>query len=216
MRYLLLTIGMFLICTPLLMQANSMQSDGDQGVVLGVATARNKISHNTQYVTFIEMRILEEINARRMTAGLRPLKQNKVMNTVSRRHSNDLSLSSHVRDDIIHNDLILSAPTITHEGTTFGASHHERLATYGIDAAMSGENIIAQPLIDLILLEDNVILLQESFSLDVLISESVDAWMRSLEHRANILLPEYTHTGIGAAISGQYIIITQVFTQQPL
>ncbi len=46
---------------------------------------------------------------------------------------------------------------------------------------------------------------------DELAKETVEGWMNSLDHRANILTAEYNQTGIGASFVNSYLIITQVF-----
>jgi uncharacterized protein YkwD len=49
-----------------------------------------------------------------------------------------------------------------------------------------------------------------------LVSESVNGWMASPGHRANILNSELDEAGIGAAVVGDYLIITQVFIHRAL
>ena len=77
------------------------------------------------------------------------------------------------------------------DGDSVGA----RLADAGISYRMAGENIawnmgFADP-----------------------VTTAVDGWMNSPGHRANILRPEFTHTGIGVAVTAQNAYyFTQVFT----
>ncbi|MBC8140743.1 MAG: CAP domain-containing protein, partial [Armatimonadetes bacterium] len=47
------------------------------------------------------------------------------------------------------------------------------------------------------------------------VETAVAGWMKSTGHRDNILLAEYTETGIGVCIKGKEIYITQVFGNPP-
>ncbi|MBW6514458.1 MAG: CAP domain-containing protein [Candidatus Syntrophosphaera sp.] len=42
-------------------------------------------------------------------------------------------------------------------------------------------------------------------------AQIVNGWMNSAEHRANLLQPEYTHTGIGIFLMGNKLYTTQVY-----
>ena len=47
------------------------------------------------------------------------------------------------------------------------------------------------------------------------VQTAVDGWMKSKAHRDNVLLAEYTETGIGVCIEGDAIYFTQVFGNPP-
>ncbi len=47
------------------------------------------------------------------------------------------------------------------------------------------------------------------------VETAVTGWMKSTGHRENILLAEYTETGIGVCIKGDAIYFTQVFGNPP-
>lgn len=215
MHYPLLVAGLFIIFTPLLMQAQKSQETDDslRGVVLGASITKNAVSVDP-YVLTVESRILEAINNIRRAEGLSELQDQSVISIISRRHSNELASFVNNQSENQSDDDVIASPPITHTGATFGQSHQERLEHYGVASIVSGENIIGQPLIDTILFADDRIISEKALPLERIIRDSVDAWMQSPQHRANILLPEYTHTGIGAVISGQHIIITQVFVQR--
>lgn len=216
MRYLLLIIGFFTLSVPLLVQMHGGEkvAASERGVVLGAAVTNYDVTSDP-YSLYIEARILEEINKVRTSHGLDELQRNPVVDVVSRRHSDELAHLPHAQENTLHPVNDTSAPMITHTGATFGLSHNERLETYGVNVEKSGENIIAQPIVDMMFLERDHVILEESLPLNDVIVNGVEAWMNSSEHRANVLLPDYTHTGIGAAISGQHVIVTQVFIQQP-
>lgn len=195
------------------MQAQNTD-ESDPGLVLG-ASSTKQASLSYSYEIYASARLLDEINAVRLAHGLTDLKGDTTMTTVSQRHSDELSRLpyAHVRENYLANTI--PSPIITHTGTTFGTSHRERLETYGITAVTSGENIIAQPLVNSMIMEGDHIVSVDTLPLDVVINDSVQAWMASPEHRANILLPEYTHTGIGAVVRDRHLIITQLFARQP-
>lgn len=216
MYYSFLLVGVFIIFAPLLMQAHSLRhtDSEDQGIVFGVSTTKQADQLNA-YEIYVEARILEEINAIRISHGLDRLELKSGITTASRRHSDELASLPQLEANAADPIQAILTPQITHTGTTFGATHNERIAAYDIQARVSGENIIAQPILDIITLENDLIVSKEPLPLDRVIHESIQAWMASPEHRANILLSDYTHTGIGAVVSGQHVIITQVFVRLP-
>lgn len=52
---------------------------------------------------------------------------------------------------------------------------------------------------------------KEWFEEKDIITRAVESWMNSEGHRANILTPEYTQSGIGIASVNDYLITTQIF-----
>jgi hypothetical protein len=55
---------------------------------------------------------------------------------------------------------------------------------------------------------------QNWFSEEEVVRETVDGWMNSSGHRANILETDFNESGIGIAIVGGYVISTQVFIKK--
>jgi uncharacterized protein YkwD len=51
--------------------------------------------------------------------------------------------------------------------------------------------------------------------IDAFARRTVDGWMGSEEHRANILLPDFDASGIGVVVLGDHAYITQVFRGDP-
>jgi uncharacterized protein YkwD len=49
---------------------------------------------------------------------------------------------------------------------------------------------------------------------DVLAAETIKGWMDSAGHRANLLNEKFDEAGIGIAVAGDYLIITQVFIKR--
>ena len=194
------------------MQAQNT-AESDQGLILGASTVR-QVPQSDSYEIYVAARLFDEINAIRVTHGLEQLENDTLLSTVAYRHSDELSHLPYTALNKQHKKTSTYIPTITHTGNTFGASHRERLETYSITVATSGENIIAQPLVDSMVIKNDHIVSEDFLPLDMVISESVQSWMASPKHRANILLSDYTHTGIGAVVIDQHIIITQVFVQQ--
>src|SRR5262249_35929520 len=56
---------------------------------------------------------------------------------------------------------------------------------------------------------------RKAFDAEAFAKLAVDEWMKSEEHRENILSPDYDRSGIGVAIEGDYGYATQVFHGPP-
>jgi uncharacterized protein YkwD len=123
-----------------------------------------------------EATILQQTNRERMEQGLKPLLPDPRLALVARRHSDEMR-------DLGYFDHVSPTPGL--------ASIRERFRQVFADcAAFSiGENIARRYAMGLY-----------SLSTDS-VSCTVQEWMGSPGHRANILRPEYTHLGVGLSVN---------------
>jgi uncharacterized protein YkwD len=96
-----------------------------------------------------------------------------------------------------HSARMLSARFFGHEDPVYGGLS-VRLAAAGVSYSLCGENVFSEKNYD-----DPVAL-------------AVVEWMYSEGHRRNLLMPEYTHTGVGVAIHPDgTVAVTQQFLTPP-
>jgi len=58
---------------------------------------------------------------------------------------------------------------------------------------------------------ENIMYMEGYYGVDSIAIQTVDGWMKSPGHRANILTPYFQNEGIGVAKSGNEIYVTQNF-----
>lgn len=135
-------------------------------------------------IACIEHLAHEEANRARRLAGLDPLQWSDAFAAVARAHSEDM-----VRRDYVSHD--------TPEGVTFS----ERMDAAGLDCTGArAENIAGAHAVGLEMInESDEIVSVEWLSQGEIGSAPVALWIRSPQHRRNLLNPEHTRHAIGVA-----------------
>ncbi len=137
------------------------------------------------YLPELERAIYRLTNEVRQKHGLSPLTGETSLTGVARAHSADMLHRSY----------------FSHQGLD-GRSPHDRIrAGYPFGLTMSGENIWSGAGYDS----------QDTQRLARII---VDNWLSSPGHRQNLLNPQFTDIGVGAAGRGRDVRATQVFVRQ--
>gem|GEM_PF-376690 len=131
----------------------------------------------------VESRIVALTNDERKKKGLAPLILDVTLREIARGHSDDMI----ARNFFEHvNPDGLSAPARI-------AIHHRQLI-----ALSTGENLFS-------------LMKEDSANVEKIAKETVENWMRSDEHRENILNDKFTHIGVGVSSNGDEIRATQNF-----
>jgi uncharacterized protein YkwD len=133
----------------------------------------------------VEQLIIVLVNAQRQQFGLPALSEDALLASLAKEHS-----ISMVQNNFFSHD--------RYPG--------ERSFSYGqLPGTIRGENIVMIP--------TRQVVPGPYLSLQEVCEWAVSLWMSSSGHRANILEPHYTRTGVGAAFSegGEYLYITQMF-----
>jgi uncharacterized protein YkwD len=177
---------------------------GDVGTIANVNTASTTITMNDSYsiranfledsqsppgisytAADVEQLIIVLVNAQRQQFGLPALSEDPLLTSLAKDHS-----ISMVENNFFSHD--------RYPG--------ERSFSYGqLPGTIRGENIVMIP--------TRQVVPGPYLSLQEVCEWAVSLWMNSPGHRANILEPHYTRTGVGAAFSegGEYLYITQMF-----
>ncbi|MEP0826728.1 MAG: CAP domain-containing protein [Nitrososphaera sp.] len=137
----------------------------------------------------IAMLIHADVNTERMKAGLKQLTYDSALAEIAQKHSEDMIAKNYFDHDspegIDPSDRARAASYNCFKSTHFGIA--ENLVKAGAKYRQYSDDDIAR--------------------------ESVQSWMKSSGHRANILSPNYDREGIGIAFneSGNEAVITQNF-----
>jgi len=59
---------------------------------------------------------------------------------------------------------------------------------------------------------ENLACIENARSNEMVISEAINGWHESPPHRKAMLEPSYTHTGVGVAVKGNKVYVTQLFS----
>jgi uncharacterized protein YkwD len=132
-----------------------------------------------------EALIIVLVNGQRQQSGLPALSEDPLLTSLAREHSISMVVNNFFSHD-------------RYPG--------ERSFSYGqLPGTIRGENIAMIP--------TRQFIPGPYLSLQEVCEWAVSAWMSSAGHRANILGPSYTRTGVGVAFSegGDYLYITQMF-----
>jgi uncharacterized protein YkwD len=143
---------------------------------------------SAQPATTLERRVHDLINAERMKAGVPALTWDERLAAIARRHSADMAARhffNHVNPD---------GDDPTARGRRAGYECRKKLS----------------PTEERIGLAENLYEISGNAPVDVA-RQSVSGWMHSPGHRQNILEKNYRSTGIGVAISGNAVFVTQLF-----
>lgn len=154
----------------------------------------------------LERAIHEETNAEREQRGLAPLVWSDTIAYVARQHSQDMAQKGyfgHINQE---------GMKATQRAAAVGLDFSHRSGQYMIEGL--GENLFATHRY-----EEYVVSEHDSGettykvnwkTMDEMARESIDAWLNSPKHRANLLSRDYVHQGIGAALgSNGTLFVTQ-------
>lgn len=135
----------------------------------------------------LEQRIYELVEAARekIDPKATPLKLDSELTSVARAHSKDMATKHYLGH---------RAP----DGQTSATIIMARDANF---QGLLGENIAAQYYTK-----------EGGIDVDAFAKRFVKTWMKSKTHRQNLAFPEYQRTGVGAAIDGHEVYVTQLFS----
>ena len=165
----------------------------------------------------LEVRIFELINRERAKEKLKPLKMDRALSEIARRHSEDMARRRYF--DHLNPD----GKGPTERGLAAHYKCVKYLAPY-MSAAADGnifqgqyiaeglaENLYQNNLYNRIIISGGSTTYEWN-SADKITRTSVDGWMASHGHRENILNDRYRKTGVGVAIAANdQVLITQLF-----
>ena len=160
------------------------------GLVLAIALFGNpQIS-----IPRLEQKIHALINSERQAKNIKPLVLDEQLSKIAREHSQDMvkrGFFDHVNPD--------------------GKSPRDRVRLAGYNCPKTtGENIFENNLYSRVTITGDR-KTYEWNSLDEIATSTVQGWMSSSGHRHNILSDSYLRTGVGVAIAGEKVYMTQVF-----
>ena len=145
-------------------------------------------------VSDLEQKINVLINSERQARNMKALVLDDHLSQIARAHSQDMvkrAFFSHVNPDV-------KAP-------------RDRIRSAGYSCPKTvGENIFQNNLYSRVTITGDR-KTYEWNSLDEIATSTVQGWMSSSGHRHNILSGSYLRTGVGVAIAGEKVHITQVF-----
>lgn len=135
--------------------------------------------------------VIAGINQQRVSFGLKPLRTANELMQAAQYWSEFMRDSTDTRNAWFRHTF--SAADINDEAAA-GRDIAAKQARFGYSSNGWGENLVAEVASD----PDPV-------------SEAIADWMNSPSHRANILHAGYTDTGVGVALRGPFVLITQEF-----
>jgi uncharacterized protein YkwD len=160
------------------------------GLVLAIALVGNPQVNTAQ----LEQKIHTLINSERRKNNIKPLVLDEQLSNIARAHSQDMAnrhFFEHVNPD--------------------GESPRDRVRLAGYNCPrIVGENIFQNNLYSRVTITGD----RKTYdwnSPDEIATSTVHGWMNSSGHRKNILEVNYVKTGVGIAIAGEKVYITQVF-----
>ena len=157
---------------------------------------------STVRVADLERRVHDLINKERRERKLAPLADDDRLSRVARGHSQDMAkrqFFDHVNPEGLD-------PTARGRR----AGYECRKVRGNIIREGLGENLYQGSLYLRIRIEDGQRFYDWN-SAEKIAKQSVDGWMNSPGHRRNILEARYSRTGVGVAVSGDTVYITQLF-----
>ncbi len=140
-----------------------------------------------KYIQDITTKVHELINQERTSHGLRSLSWNAKLAQASLNHSTDMAKREYFEHD-------------SPEGHDFSW----RYSQVGFNCAVTQGNLIYGG-------GENIMYLDGYYGVDTIASETVESWMNSPGHRANILTSYFQSEGIGVGISYNEVYVTQNF-----
>jgi uncharacterized protein YkwD len=154
----------------------------------------------TEFTDTLESKIHTLVNAERVKHGLKPLKKNTQLGSIARGHSLDMAQ----RDFTAHINPEGLSPTDRAKKAGFKTTiKRGRVTREGV-----GENIYETQSI----MEEDGVKTPYLEKLNTVAKKAITGWMNSPGHRKNILNPDYTMEGTGAAVSKDMKVkVTQMF-----
>ncbi len=176
-------------------------------------TPKPKIAPEPDYNRHImEDLFFTEVNRQRIIRNVEPLTLRKDLTHTARKYSKELATTT--KQDPSY-DPRTAVVELRHIGNSFGRTVIERLHYKDIyDMSRAGENILSIPL-DRSTYDDNGQLLERQWRTPKeVVDDGVRAWILSPKHRKNMLMPSYTHSGIGVYRLDNILVVTQIFITQ--
>jgi uncharacterized protein YkwD len=154
----------------------------------------------------LERLIHRQINRERQRYGLAALKPDELLTEIARNHSRDMAekhFFSHVN---------LQGEDPDDRGKRQGWNRNKQIGPRAWTVGLA-ENIFLSRLYDrVVTTTQNGVVVNREYdwkTQEQIAQSTVQEWMNSPGHRNNILSPEYDRQGIGVAISGQEVYITE-------
>ena len=162
------------------------------GIVKKIEEEQTKIEEDRRiadqkHIDNITKKVHVLINNERVSHGLTPLSWNSKIAQAALNHSNDMASRNYFE----HN---------SPEGHDFSW----RYAQVGFSCSVTYGNMIYGG-------GENIMFLEGYYGVDAIAAETVNGWMNSPGHRANILTPHFQSQGIGTNDSGNQVYVTQNF-----
>ncbi|WP_333875239.1 CAP domain-containing protein [Methylobacter sp.] len=154
----------------------------------------------------IERQIHQQINRVRQSHGLSQLDRDELLAAIARKHSSDMA-SYHF---FSHTNLQEEDPVERAKSLGWNKKKQHDPQTWAIGP---GENIFMNNLYDkVVTIKENGIAVKKEYlwkTQEEIVQSTVQGWMDSPPHRRNILSPNYDLQGIGVAISGHEVYVTE-------
>ncbi|MDI1278709.1 CAP domain-containing protein [Methylobacter sp.] len=154
----------------------------------------------------LERQIHQQINRVRQNHGLSQLDRDELLAAIARKHSSDMA-SFHFFN---HTNLQGEGPVERAKNLGWNKKKQADANTWAIGP---GENIFMNNLYDkVITIKENGVAVKKEYvwkTQEEIAQSTVQGWMDSPPHRKNILSPKYDQQGIGVAISGHEIYVTE-------
>ena len=146
----------------------------------------NRIAHE-KYIRDITTKVHQLINEERRDHGLRHLSWNAKLAQAALNHSTDMATRGYFQHD-------------SPEGYDFSW----RYSQVGFSCSVMKGNMIYGG-------GENIMWLEGYHGVNAIAAATVDGWMNSPGHRANILISDWRSEGVGVAFSGNKAYLTQNF-----
>jgi uncharacterized protein YkwD len=164
------------------------------------------VTHHPFNTAELERQVHRHINLERQRYGLAPLSSDKKLVMIARNHSRDMAnqhFFSHIN---------LQGEDSSERGRRQGWNKQKQIDSETFASGLS-ENIFMTHLYDKVeTITRNGIPVKKIFywqKQDQIVDSIVQGWMNSSGHRENILSPQYDQQGIGIAISGNELYVTE-------
>ncbi|MBL6985982.1 MAG: CAP domain-containing protein [Methylobacter sp.] len=154
----------------------------------------------------LERQIHLRINRERQNHGLSQLDSDELLAAIARKHSIDMARYHFFN----HTNLQGEGPLERAKNQGWDKKKQAGANTWAIGP---GENIFMNNLYDkIVTTKQNGVLIKKEYlwkTSEEIAQSTVQGWMDSPPHRKNILSPKYDQQGIGVAISGHEIYVTE-------
>ncbi len=165
----------------------------------------------------LETRVFEMVNNERVKEKLKPLKIDRALSEIARRHSEDMArrrFFDHINPDgqgPTERGLAAHYKCVKSVAPYLSADADGNVVQGEFIAEGLAENLYQNNLYSRITISGDTTTYEWNTA-DKIARTSVDGWMASHGHRENILANRYQKTGVGIAIAANdQVLITQVF-----